>query len=675
MTSKSWPALPQNAALRNLSHAWRMIVPAAALLTAPSLAQAQDLLAAPPPRSLTVSSDAAIGSAIYEWTALRGSTALPFTSYARFLVAHPGWPDEVTLRRNAERVLRADAEDPNLLVAYFTRFAPQTATLALRQAEALDATGRRDEARIAARRAWTLGALSADDEARLVTRWPGLLTTADHDARMERLLAARSPSLAARLLSLTSSARQPIFDARIAMQQRSPDAATKLSYVAGSATGDPGFLADRVQWLRLSGQEYAAQALLAAPRRLNAPPIDAEAWMELQIGVARNALAQGQTQTAFDIARQVDDIYAPGTDVKARPIGERDEYTNLTWLAGTTALNRIGRPADAVAMFDRYSRAARSPQTRSKGLYWAGRAADAAGQRDTARTYYTTAADLFDQFYGQLAAERLGRTPAIPPATTTLEISQNQRAAFFDQEIVRAVQWLGARGDRINQTLFIRQIAQAASTDVDHALAVDLSRRIGRPDLGVMIGRSASINGLRDYVRAGFPVVPLPEEAQSSWTIDHAIMRQESQFDRAALSRTGARGLMQLMPGTAREVAGKIGTYYDPGALTGDPLYNIRLGSWYFGRLMDTYGGNYVLAVAAYNAGAGNVNKWLAANGDPRNGTDVLQWIEAIPFTETRGYVQRVLENAVVYDLIDPARARVRSATPLSTYLGKRTPG
>jgi soluble lytic murein transglycosylase len=153
----------------------------------------------------------------------------------------------------------------------------------------------------------------------------------------------------------------------------------------------------------------------------------------------------------------------------------------------------------------------------------------------------------------------------------------------------------------------------------------------------------------------------------------HAIARQESQFDRKIVSRAGARGLMQLMPGTARETAGFIGIGYSPSMLD-DPQYNIQLGSWYFGRLMDRYQGSYPLAVAAYNAGPGNVNKWLAANGDPRATGDILGWIEAIPLSETRGYVQRVLENAVVYDLLNPKGGQPRR-NPLSTYLGKRTPG
>jgi len=327
-------------------------------------------------------------------------------------------------------------------------------------------------------------------------------------------------------------------------------------------------------------------------------------------------------------------------------------------------------------MFDRYARAARSPQTQTKGLYWAGRAAEAAGRRPEANAFYERAAVHFDQFHGQLATERLGRLPALPTVTARVEVSRNQRDAYYASEIVRAAQLLGSRGDWINQTLFVRQIAQAALTELDHVLGVELAQRIARTDLGVMIGRSAGINGYRSYIRAGFPTVPLPMEAQSGWTMAHAIMRQESQFDRAAVSSAGARGLMQLMPGTARETAGKIGLGYDMSGLTQDTQYNIKLGSYYFSQMMDRFGGSYVLAVAAYNAGPGNVAKWLRTNGDPRlPGVDVLQWIEAIPLSETRGYVQRVLENAVVYDLIEPNRARVRSRTPLSTYLGKPYPG
>ena len=156
----------------------------------------------------------------------------------------------------------------------------------------------------------------------------------------------------------------------------------------------------------------------------------------------------------------------------------------------------------------------------------------------------------------------------------------------------------------------------------------------------------------------------------------HAITRQESQFSQNAVSHAGARGLMQLMPGTAREQAGKLGIYYDPGSLMSDPNYNIRLGDAYFARMMDTFAGSYPLAVAAYNAGPGNVNRWLRDNGDPRyGGVNWIDWIERIPLQETRNYVQRVLENAVVYEAMNPARASYKGSNPLSHFLGKRDPG
>ena len=173
-------------------------------------------------------------------------------------------------------------------------------------------------------------------------------------------------------------------------------------------------------------------------------------------------------------------------------------------------------------------------------------------------------------------------------------------------------------------------------------------------------------------LRLGYPAVNVPPEHMDNWTFIHAIARQESQFDRNAVSHAGARGLMQLMPGTARETAGKIALSYRPEALNSDITYNIQLGSTYFQRMLRYYNGSYPLAVAAYNAGPGNVNKWLTRNGDPRNGgIDILNWIEQIPLSETRGYVHRVLENAVMYDHLNPDRARYKTAAPLSKYLGR----
>ncbi len=615
-----------------------------------------------------------VSYAVARWTRLRQSDAYSFTEYAGFLMSYPGWPGELAMRKAAEKRIDPATASADEIAGFFDRFAPLSPTAQLRYAEALTTMGRTAAAQAAARAAWIGGVLAPEDESRLLARFT--FSQDDQDRRVERLLWSRATAAAQRQIGLTSVARQPMYRARLAMQARNADAAN-LGYALGDgAGGDPGHIADRARWLRDSAQLAAARGYLANPRRLDSAPFDAEKWLELLLQNARGAAADGQWSTAWAIASQVDDAFPPATSVRDRPLGERDDYTSLVWLAGTTALQKLGRPADAVGMFERYARAAKTPQTQSKGFYWAGRAALAAGNAAQANGFFAEAAESPDQFYGQLAAERIGR-PAVPPQEPALtEIAPELRSAFEQSSIVRAARLLGATGQWQDQSQFLRAIASNAKTDADHRLAADLSRSIGRPDLGVMVARNARNTGVSDFVPTGFPKVAVPAVAEPYWTMVHAISRQESQFDRQAVSRTGALGLMQLMPGTARDTAGKMGLAYDYSRLTSDPAYNIMLGSTFYARLLDSFAGSNVLAVAAYNAGPGNVRKWLAANGDPRMpGVDVVDWIEAIPFSETRGYVQRVLENAVVYDAMNPARARMPELNRLSAYLGKRTPG
>jgi soluble lytic murein transglycosylase len=614
--------------------------------------------------------DGAIAAAIAQWKAVQQTDALPFDSYAGFLMAHPGWPGEAANRRAAER--QAVNAAPASAVAYFTRFPPQSGAGLTAQARALQALGRGTEAQAAARAAWRKGGLSAIDEATILGSFTGALSPDDHDTRMDALLWQNATGVAGRQIAYTSAARRPVFEARLAFRTNAANAADLAMRTQDLYASDPGYVADRATWLRNSGASPSARSWLARSRTLASRPGNVEEWYEVLLTAAQGARADGQYQVAYDIARQVDDAYPAGTDVSTKPYGERDDYTSLVWLAGQVALKQLGRPADAMVMFERYGRGSQAPQTRAKGFYWAGRAAEAAGKSADAARYFGQAAGYRDQFYGQLALERTGRPLVAPPAIAMPTIAPAVRQQFADRETVRAVRFLGQIGAWQDQTAFVRQIAAAATTETDHLLAAELSRQINRPDLGVMVGRSAMQNGLSDYSAAGFPTVAVPAGYEDNWTLIHAIARQESQFDKTAVSHAGARGLMQLMPATAREQSGKIGLAYNPAALTSDPNVSIMLGSSYFQRVFANYG-SYPLAIAAYNAGGGNVNKWLRANGDPRaGGVDMVDWIEAIPYQETRNYVQRVLENAVVYDLINPARAKSRGPANLSWYLGKR---
>lgn len=626
----------------------------------------------PPP------STSSVGDAVMEWRRLTTGTSASFDQLSRFLMANRDWPDSEKLRVRAEKAISLDSYDPQRTLAFFQSYPPRTPSGELRYALALNATGRREDANAAVRRAWTGGTLDDFEVSRVVSFFPGALSAADHDARMDRLLWSGATSAASRQLSYVSPDKRAVFAARLALRSGAVDAALQASAVESANPSllrtDAGYITDKATWLRKAGRVGEARALLAAPRSLAKPPTDAEEWIETLLTNARAADAAGDKMTAYNIAKQIDDSFAPGVVIREAPLSVRDDYTSLAWLAGQLAFKSVGRPREAVGLFRAYGEAARSAQTRTKGFYWAGRAALAAGDRDSANAHFADAAQHYDQYYGQLALERLGRPQPKPLPNPTIQVSGDQKRAFEDDRLVRASRALGEIGAWREQSLFLRAIAQRATSPADHVLAGQLASAIGRPDLGVMIGRSAQANSLDAVEVSGFPTVRVPSGHESNWTFIHAITRQESQFDRQAVSHAGARGMMQLMPGTAREVAGKLGLSYDAGSLTADTNYNMTLGSTYFQQMLSYFGGSYPLAVAAYNAGPGNVNKWIRANGDPRGGgIDMIDWIEAIPIFETRNYVQRVLENAVVYDTLRDGRSLPQA--PLSFYLGKRTPG
>lgn len=627
--------------------------------------------------NLLQSMPADMSGTIANWRAL---TTTPnnytFSTFASFLIANPGWPDEDKMRRNAEQALGAGPAAPQEVVAYFNRFAPLTNVGRARYAMALDAVGQRDAARTVAVAAWRGGTMMPEDKMQLFSRFGTEFSVADHDARMDALLWAKATPDAEEQFGYVSPARRAVFAARLAMLKNLPDADALAGSLGAEAMADAGYVAQRAKRLVDTGNWTLARQMLGSRPALQYRPVNAESWYELLLSQARAASNDGQYALAFDIASKVDDAFETGHDISDESLGVRDDYTSLTWLAGTVALQNLGRPRDAIGMFARYGGGARTPQTRSKGFYWAGRAAAVAGEQAEAMRYFEMAAAYPDHYYGQLATERLGRE--IPPFAEAprVQVSAVERGRFNASSLVQATQAISRSGDWPTQRRFFGAVAAAAKTPEDHILATELARQIGRRDLAVIVGQAARSKGVDDLQSVAFPQMPVPPGALSSWTMIHAITRQESQYAPNAVSHAGARGLMQLMPGTAREQAGKMGLSYSLGALTDDTGYNIQLGAGYFSRMMDYFGGSYPLAVAAYNAGPGNVNKWLRANGDPRTGgIDIVEWVERIPIFETKNYVQRVLENAVVYDVMHPERATMRGRDKLSRYLGKNTPG
>ena len=642
------------------------------LLAAPSgsvMAQAPSA----PVYSAPAVSQTEINYAIADWRRLRASDGYAFADYARFLNNNTAWPDDNRLRGVAERQMRPGEHGPTV-IAFFRTERPRTGNGRARLAEALADAGRTVEATAMAREAWASGDLPTADQSTIAARYWASLTTADHDKRADALLFARKADDAERAAAYASPARRAAFAARVAMQRRSTDADALYRVVDAQTSSDAGLLVDRIRFLKLYNNESGARALAARPQQFVHRPADPTRYIEAMLSLATGAYNARQYQQAYDIGRQVNGAFAPGTDISAQSYAIRDDYTSLVWLAGQSALSGINRPAQAVEQFVNYSKGGKSLQVTSKGLYWAGRAALYAGQPAQANAYFAQAGAYPELFYGQLALERLGRPVPVPGAAPA--VTPAQRAAFQRNRLAQATRLLGQQGRRDEQTLFVRALGESLTNDGDRVLASEYGQSIGRLDLAVWTARAARNNGTPFYYRSAFPTHASGAPSGKMWSLVHGITRQESSFDRTAMSRVGARGLMQLMPGTAREESGKVGVGYDLGRLTSDPSYNVMLGSSYFQRMVRQWGGNYVLAVASYNAGAGNVRKWVARYGDPRSANvDTLRWIEQIPFAETKGYVQRVMENTVVYDRINPTLPLNQTSVSLSTYLGKSRPG
>jgi soluble lytic murein transglycosylase len=393
-------------------------------------------------------------------------------------------------------------------------------------------------------------------------------------------------------------------------------------------------------------------------------PFDQTAWVGELLQVAR----MGGASAARDIAARIDDAFVPGAEISDKAYKLRDDYTSLMWLGGTKALWDLGDAAGSAPLFYRYGAAARTPQTRSKGFFWAGHAASRAGNTADANRYYEMAAAYPDRFYGQLALERLGRE--LPPLSglPTGAPSEAERRSFVNAPLTSAVAEVARDAPWATGVRFYREIANQATTQGEHLLVAELARQIGRRDLAVILADAAGADGHNEFTVLGYPTLVTPPG--TNWTLVHAITRQESQFAQNAISHAGARGLMQLMPGTAREEADKAGMQYMSASLIDDASYNVRLGSNHIDRLLARYGGSYPLAIAAYNAGPGNVNKWLRENGDPRTGSiSWIDWIEKIGFYETKNYVQRVLENAVVYESLNPDKAPYGNPRKLGSLL------
>ncbi|GMM93006.1 lytic transglycosylase domain-containing protein [Qipengyuania sp. MTN3-11] len=636
---------------------------AGSALAVPSVANAQDPSSWDRARgNLVASQPGRMAQAIQQWEVLRESDNPGFSTVASFITTYPGLPLQESFQRKAENALDRDPVGPETLVAFFDRHPPLTNSARARYALAL-ATQNRPEAFEVARKAWRGGEMSGPSEAYMLGLYGTRFTPEDHDARMNALLWQAAGEAAARQVVNVSPAMRDMAMARLALVQGETPSNAGLS-VPDGALADPGYVYNLARHYRSSGNSASAVNLLATRASFGRTPYDSETFLTEMLRIARGADAS----RAVTIAAKANDLFPAGTDLSQESYRIRDDWTSLMWLGGTKALWDMGDGNSAAPLFYNYGTAAQTPQTRSKGFYWAGYASARAGNRSEATRYYELAAAYPDRFYGQLALRELGRPVPRVGSQTPVVPTGEQRQQFNAMPLVAATREVARDAPWRTGIQFYRELAQSADTPEEHALVADLAREIGRRDLAVNVAEAAGADGLDGFVVQGFPTLPLPPGA--NFTLVHAIARQESQFAQNAISHAGARGLMQLMPATAREEAGRAGMQYMTASLIDDAEYNIRLGSNHIERLVSYYDGSYPLAIAAYNAGPGNVNKWLRANGDPRTGAVSWErWIEEIPFFETKNYVQRVIENAAVYEQLYPDRTAYGRARTAGEFL------
>ncbi|MBI0536566.1 lytic transglycosylase domain-containing protein [Roseomonas sp. KE2513] len=559
---------------------------------------------------------------------------------AAWVAANPDWPLPQTMNRRAEEALAADPDDARAL-AHFARNPAVTLDGAQRHADALTRSGDALKAANILRAAWAGGFGDAAAEAGFAERNAAILTAEDRWRRFDRLFLSRDLSDAGRAAAWVDPSRRGLADARLAM---AGEAAVPLTQ-----SDDLGLLAASARMLRRADRDAEAAAAWAAatPLQRDLSPEGAKAiWAERQI-LTRKLLRQGGDRLAYQVVSE-------HGQVSGEPRQEAE------FLAGWIALRRLNNASAALRHFTALAEGSASIITRARAAYWQGRALEASDAA-RARTRYGEAAQLGTAFYGQLGALALGedetRLAARIGATAPPQPTAEAASIFPERELAAAAAALVDLGDARRARIFLLRMEELSPDAADRLLIARLGASFGRPDFAVWIARRAGADGVM-LLPDGWPApYPAPPGALEP-AIVNAIARQESNFDPEAVSSANARGLMQLLPATAAGVARRLGIPHQPGWLITDPAHNMRLGSQYLADQMERFGGNLALAAAAYNAGPARVGEWLGTYGTPgEGGLDVIDWIELIPFSETRNYVQRVVENTVVYRARDPSTA------------------
>jgi soluble lytic murein transglycosylase len=572
------------------------------------------------------------------WRIALGDPRATFLELDLALSELDNWPRDSFIRSEAESKINGSGLTAPFIANWFEANPPTTGRGRVAHAEALIEIGRVEEGETLLRNTWRGEFLPLDVQRDTYQRHRDLFTQDDHMARIDYLIWSDQRTAARRIVPLLTGTNQDLADARLRLAGRQSGVDRAVDRIPASMSNDPGLVFERARWRRRAGMRDAVLPLLL---QLPDAHTDVRAlelmWTERKLMIL-TLIRDQDYQTAYDLAR-------------AHGMSSGADFADAEFMAGWLALVHLDRPEPALDHFTRLRDNVTTPVSRSRGSYWMARAADALGRPEEAATYYAEAGEHSTAYYGQLAlAELTSETPILALERDPVP-TEETRIRFEARPLVRAMRLLAEQNEEYYFRLFSYRLDDQLTDPAESVLLAALARDYLYIRQSVRAAKEARLRGII-LPQSAYPTIALPQVAslRPEDALVHSVIRQETEFGQHAVSGAGARGMMQMMPATAQSTARSIGQPYRFSWLTDDLDYNLTLGMHHLAEVVNDFDGSYVLALAAYNAGSHRARRWIEDYGDPRDpDVDPIDWVESIPFSETRNYVQRVMENLQVY--------------------------
>jgi len=572
---------------------------------------------------------------IFNWYAFKsGDKRASFATVYNFLERRSDWPSRSSIQKLAEQKIAAGTP-PAQVIKLFKNNDPVSADGVHAYARALLSMGQTQKLKSFLNNWWPEASLTRDQQREVYNRYRGHFTRKAHVERMNKLMVKNQYSNAQGIAGVLGGGYPALIQARRALRGGKSNGGTLVGNVAQNLQNDEGLLLDRVTWYRKKKNNNAAiQILNRSPSATYM--IEPKAWWKERHIIVRRLIEQRQYTNAYKLAS--------GHKQK-----EGFPRTQAEWVSGWLALRFNNKPNVAVRHFETLYNIVETPISKSRGSYWSGLAHQTLGRNDQATKWYQISAKYPQTYYGQMAARAIGQTPNIMSIENSASVAN---ANIGNSDMARAASAFKKAGLSAELKSFLYQL-YLGTEDANKLMgASKFATKMGYEEIGIRAAQKLQNEHGINAVKYLYPIVPKSKQSVKGISVAtaHAIIRQESRFDKRAVSHAGARGLMQLMPGTASETARKLGISHQKSWLTSRPTHNVRLGSTYLKQMLDRYNGNLAMAAAAYNAGPGRVDRWIKEIGDPRtNQIALLDWVELIPIYETRNYAQRVMEADVIY--------------------------